>query len=231
MDNNIKELIEAVLSDQMDEDATISHKHTNITQFQSNLMNLLITQFSKIKHQLFISNASITGTNEILHVDSTVSLTKNIGWSTGLILEQALNDVIKDAYTVTNIKIGNDKNGQPIKDFTLTDKKLGISQQVQVKCIQKKNYNRNSIMNSNIKDNNDLGIIIIYHFNTNKFNNIDIYIDTIFVFCCEIDNNGQKNFKYLAKDRTNKAGITIKYNTLGGIKGHEKDAMFIIDIT
>lgn len=81
------------------------------------------------------------------HVDSTVSLTKNIGWSTGLILEQALNDVIKDAYTVTNIKIGNDKNGQPIKDFTLTDKKLGISQQVQVKCIQKKNYNRNSIMN------------------------------------------------------------------------------------
>ena len=70
---------------------------------------------------------SITGTNEILHVDSTVSLTKNIGWSTGLILEQALNDVIKDAYTVTNIKIGNDKNGQPIKDFTLTDKKLGIS--------------------------------------------------------------------------------------------------------
>lgn len=114
---------------------------------------------------------------------------------------------------------------------TLTDKKLGISQQVQVKCIQKKNYNRNSIMNSNIKDNNDLGIIIIYHFNTNKFNNIDIYIDTIFVFCCEIDNNGQKNFKYLAKDRANKAGITIKYNTLGGINGHEKDAMFIIDIT
>lgn len=33
MDNNIKELIEAVLSDQMDEDATISHKHTNITYF------------------------------------------------------------------------------------------------------------------------------------------------------------------------------------------------------
>ena len=86
-------------------------------------------------------------------------------------------------------------------------------------------------MNSNIRDNNDLGIIIIYHFNNNKFNNIDIYIDTIFVFCCEIDNNGQKNFKYLAKDRTNKAGITIKYNTLGGIKRHEKDAMFIIDIT
>ena len=190
MDNNIKELIEAVLSDQMDEDATISHKHTNITQFQSNLMNLLITQFSKIKHQLFISNASITGTNEILHVDSTVSLTKNIGWSTGLILEQALNDVIKDAYTVTNIKIGNDKNGQPIKDFTLTDKKLGISQQVQVKCIQKKNYNRNS----NIRDNNDLGIIIIYHFNTNKFNNIDgnTVITTSILIIAPLDINVHK---------------------------------------
>ena len=47
-------------------------------------------------------------------------------------------------------------------------------------------------MNSNIRDNNDLGIIIIYHFNNNKFNNIDVYVDTIFVFCCEIDNNGQK---------------------------------------
>ncbi len=223
--NDIKMIYESITDNEyVDEASSILYKSKNITIFQLNLLNILHNQFNKIKDNIFLSKVYITGYNNITNHNITVNLTKNVGWITGLTIENAVIEIIKDEYTVSHMKVTNDKNGQPTKDFSLTDENNNITQHIQIKCINQKNLDKNTIMNSNIRNNVDIGIILVYSFNKNN-----IIINQIYVFPSQVDKNGIKNFNYLSGQRKNKNNKIIKNNTLDIINKNNMSA-FILNI-
>ena len=186
------------------------------------LLDTLLNTFNELGKLPLISNIKITGVNNVLHKNIVYNTSKNIGWQTGLIIEDTIISIIsKNFKKINKTKVIQSKNGNPITDCVFevdnTEK-----YNVQIKCVKLRNYKSGNIMNNSIRDKNNMGIVLIYHLQQNsKYKHgIDLYIDKIYVFLCKEP--------FVAAENQMQDNKSIKKNRL---QIHDDKSLFIIDCT
>lgn len=178
MNNNIKELIEQYIENYIDEVTLIKNNLADKVGIYKDLLDTLLNTFSELGKLPLISNIKTIGVNNVLHKSIVSNTFKNIGWQTGLIIEDAIISIIsKNFKKINKTKVIQNKNGNLITDCVFevnnTEK-----YNVQIKCVKLRNYKSGNIMNNTIRDKNNMGIVLIYHLQQNsKYKNgIDLYI-------------------------------------------------------
>lgn len=222
MNNNIKELIEQLIENDIDEPTIIKNNVTDSVGVYKDLLDTLLNTFNELGKLPLISNIKTIGFNNVLHKSIVSNTSRNIGWQTGLIIEDAIISIIsKNFKKINKTKVIPGKRGEPIKDCVF-EVNPNEKYNVQIKCVKLNNYKSGNIMNNAIRKENNIGIVLIYHLQqNNKYKNgVDLYIDKIYVFLCkDIFNNTESQVQDDKNIKKNKLQI------------NDDESLFIIDCT
>ena len=151
MNNNIKKLIEQYIENDIDEVTLIKNNLADKIGIYKDLLDTLLNTFSEFGKLPLISNIKTIGVNNVLHKSIVSNTSKNIGWQTVLIIEDAIISIISENFKKINkTKVIQSKNGNPITDCVFevdnTEK-----YNIQIKCVKLRNYKSGNIIQCLLK--------------------------------------------------------------------------------
>ena len=151
MNNNIKELIEQYIENDIDEAFLIKNNLAYNVGIYKDLLDTLLNMFNELGKLPLISNIKTIGVNNVLHKNIVSNTSKNIGWQTGLIIEDTIISIISENFKKINkTKVIQSKNGNPITDCVFevdnTEK-----YNIQIKCVKLRNYKSENIISCLLK--------------------------------------------------------------------------------
>lgn len=151
MNNNIKKLIEQYIENDIDEAILIKNNLAYNAGIYKDLLDTLLNTFSELGKLPLISNIKTIGVNNVLHKSIVSNTSKNIGWQTGLIIEDAIISIIsKNIKKINKTKVIPSKNGNPITDCVF---EVGNTEKynIQIKCVKLRNYKSGNIISCLLK--------------------------------------------------------------------------------
>lgn len=151
MNHNIKKLIEQYIENDIDEAILIKNNLADKVGIYKDLLDTLLNTFNELGKLPLISNIKITGVNNVLHKNIVDNTSKNIGWQTELIIEDAIISIIsKNFKKINKTKVIQSKNGNPITvcifEVDNTEK-----YNIQIKCVKLRNYKYGNIISCLLK--------------------------------------------------------------------------------
>lgn len=145
MNINIQELIEQYIKNDIDEATLIKNNLADKVGIYKDLLDTLLNTFNELGKLPLISNIKTIGVNNVLHKSIVSNTSKNIGWQTALIIEDAIISIIsKNFKKINKTKVIQSKNGNSITDCVFevdnTEK-----YNLQIKCVKLRNYKSGNI--------------------------------------------------------------------------------------